>query len=75
MPHRVAGRRRRSSPGVGFPFAVYNLEPPAGTPAMFGFNAFGVIVKLQAMVRPGDFGIVIDTASSPRRSEASREAT
>ncbi len=49
--------------GVGFPYAVYNLEPPAGTPAMFGFNAFGVIVKLQAKVRPGDFGIVIDTGT------------
>jgi hypothetical protein len=49
--------------GVGFPYPVYNLEPPAGTAAMFGFNAFGVVAKLQAKVRPGDFGVVIDTGT------------
>lgn len=36
---------------------VFNLEPPAGTPALFGMNFFGAVVLIEAKVRPGDYGI------------------
>jgi hypothetical protein len=40
---------------------VYNLIPPPGRPAEFGFNLNGVIVRLDARVRTGDdYGVTID---------------
>jgi hypothetical protein len=47
--------------GVASGAAVYNVEPPAGYPAMFAFNAFGTVVKMLPRVRGGDYGIMIDT--------------
>ena len=34
-------------------FAVYNLDPPSGVPAQFGFNVFGTIIKLNGGLREG----------------------
>jgi hypothetical protein len=42
--------------------AVYNLVPPPGVPAQFGFTAFGVNILLNAGVRSGsDYGITTTT--------------
>jgi uncharacterized repeat protein (TIGR01451 family) len=53
-----------ASRGVGFSgdfdvlVAVYNLVPPAGVPAEFGFTIFGTNVLIDAGVRSGsDYGI------------------
>jgi hypothetical protein len=43
---------------------VFNVDPPAGYPAMFAFNAYGVVVKMFPSVRGGDFGISLDTGQS-----------
>lgn len=44
---------------------VYNLVPPRGAPAMFGFFYQGLIVNLRAKVRPTDYGIDIITSKAP----------
>jgi hypothetical protein len=36
---------------------VYNMETPANRPAVFAFNHVGDIVRIEAGVRPGDYGI------------------
>ncbi len=41
---------------------VYNLVPPPGVPAAFGFNPLGLAVVLTAKVRTGeDYGVTIDS--------------
>jgi hypothetical protein len=53
-------------PNVFGPVAVYNMVPPPGVPAQFGFNLFGSIVKLNARVRSdGDYGVSIDVRQIP----------
>jgi uncharacterized repeat protein (TIGR01451 family) len=43
------------------PYPVYNMVPPPGTPARFGFNVVGVLVTLNARLRSsGDYGLSID---------------
>jgi len=44
---------------------VYNLVPPIGAPAEFGFYYQGLVVHLRAKVRPTDYGIDIVTAKAP----------
>src|SRR5215213_142574 len=44
---------------------IYNLVPPLGTPAEFGFYYQGLIVNLEAKVRPSDYGIDIVTSKAP----------
>lgn len=44
---------------------VYNLVPPRGAPAEFGFFYQGLIVNLRAKVRPTDYGIDIITSKAP----------
>ncbi|MFL5817217.1 MAG: hypothetical protein ACJ76L_06405 [Conexibacter sp.] len=44
---------------------VYNLVPPRGVPAQFGFYYQGIIVHLKAKVRPSDYGIDIVTSKAP----------
>jgi hypothetical protein len=41
------------------PFPVFNMESPPDVPARFGFNVLGVVVTLDAQVRPSDYGITI----------------
>ncbi len=42
---------------------IYNLEAPVGMPAVFAFNAIGAVVRLTPEVRPGDFGITVDSGA------------
>jgi hypothetical protein len=43
-------------------FGVYNLVPPPGVPAAFGFNPLGLAVVLTAKVRTGeDYGVSVDS--------------
>ncbi|MGN6189047.1 MAG: hypothetical protein ACTHOE_09120 [Conexibacter sp.] len=44
---------------------LWNVEPPAGTPAMFGFYYNNIVVLLKAKVRPSDNGIDIVTETAP----------
>jgi len=44
---------------------VYNLVPPHGAPAEFGFYYQGLIVNLRAKLRPSDNGIDIVTSKAP----------
>lgn len=42
-------------------FEVFNITPPAGTPAQFGINVAGVIIRLNGRVRSGgDYGLSAD---------------
>jgi hypothetical protein len=54
-----------SVPSVFELINVVSVEPPAGYPAMFAFNALGTVVKMLPSVRGGDYGITIDTGQSP----------
>jgi hypothetical protein len=48
------------------PIPVFNLVPPDGVPASFGFNFAGTIVTLNARVRNGgDYGISVDARDIP----------
>jgi hypothetical protein len=38
---------------------IYNLVPPPGVPAEFGFNIFGLVVLLTPSLRPTDYGLTI----------------
>jgi hypothetical protein len=40
---------------------VYNVERPVDAPAVFAFNALGSVTRLTPSVRPGDFGITVDS--------------
>jgi hypothetical protein len=44
---------------------LYNIVPPAGSPAEFGFFYISVVVTLRAKVRPSDNGIDIITQKAP----------
>ncbi len=44
---------------------IFNIVPPHGTPAEFGFFYQGVIVFLKARLRPSDNGIDIVTEKAP----------
>jgi hypothetical protein len=44
---------------------VYNLAPPRGAPAAFGFVYQGLVVNLRAKVRPSDNGLDIVTSGAP----------
>jgi len=43
---------------------VFNVPPPAGVPAEFAFYYLGILVNLQAQLRPADNGIDIVTTRS-----------
>src|SRR5215213_2624880 len=44
---------------------LYNLVPPRGAPAEFGFYYQGIIVNLRAKLRSNDYGIDIVTRKAP----------
>lgn len=46
-----------------FSTPVFNVTPPEGMPALFAFNITGVVVRLAPTVRPGDYGITIDSGT------------
>ncbi len=46
--------------------AVYNIERPRNAPALFAFNFLGSIIRFEARVRPGDFGISVLSAQIPQ---------
>jgi uncharacterized repeat protein (TIGR01451 family) len=55
-----------SAPNVFGPVPVYNMVPPPGVPAQFGFNLIGTVVTLNARVRSdGDYGLSIDVKQIP----------
>jgi hypothetical protein len=55
--------------GIRVSFAVYNLVPPPGLPAQFGFDFFGIQVLLDAGVRSGsDYGITAHANSLPQEN-------
>jgi uncharacterized repeat protein (TIGR01451 family) len=55
---------RDSARKVIGPLPVFNLVPPPGVPARFGFNVLGTVVTLDAHVRSGsDYGITISATN------------
>jgi len=50
-----------NNPFILGPYPVFNMVPPPGTPARFGFNVVGVVVTLSARLRSNsDYGISVD---------------
>lgn len=50
--------------GATFTLPVYNIRPPFGTPAEFGFKILGVLVFIDAKVRDnGDYGITANLSN------------
>ena len=61
---RVNAERQTSN--VLGPLPVFNMAPPPGVPARFGFNALGSVVTLDAKVRNGsDYGVSIAVLNAP----------
>ncbi len=53
------------------PLEVYNIVPPPGVPARFGFILFGVQTFIDATVRSGsDYGITADVNDIVQKAEA-----
>jgi hypothetical protein len=40
---------------------IYNVTAPYGTPALFAFNYLGSVIRISPTVRPGDYGITMDS--------------
>ncbi|HEY2768053.1 MAG TPA: hypothetical protein VGI76_07330, partial [Solirubrobacteraceae bacterium] len=59
-----------STPFASKPFGIalplFNLVPPVGVPAQFGFNAAGEVIYLTGNVRNGgDFGVDVSSSNIP----------
>ena len=53
--------------GVQGPFPVYNVEPPPGVPARFGFRLFGTVITLDGQLRSdGDYGLTVAARNIPQ---------
>lgn len=48
------------------PLPLYNIDPPKGSPAMFGANVLGNVVLLKPSVRAGDYAITFDSGEIPQ---------
>jgi hypothetical protein len=40
---------------------IYNVEVPLGEAGMFAFNMLGSVIRLSPTVRPGDYGVTVDS--------------
>jgi hypothetical protein len=61
---------------VRFHFPVYNLVPPPGHPAEFGFDLLGIQVFLDASVRSnGDYGITETVSHIPQHEIVANSVT
>jgi hypothetical protein len=50
-------------------FPIYDLAPPQGSPALFGFNVGGVPVYLTSSIRTGsDYGLTVSMAGIPQNA-------
>jgi uncharacterized repeat protein (TIGR01451 family) len=60
--HTLAGTNTVQGTGtVAGPVAVFNMVPPPGVPARFGFDVGGTVVTLDARLRSGsDYGLSVD---------------
>ncbi len=59
-----------------FVLPIYNLVPPAGTPAQFGFTIYGTQAFMDAEVRSGgDFGITENIDNIPQQAIISNDVT
>jgi len=48
------------------PLPIFNMQPPPGVPARFGFNALGSLVMLDASLRTGgDYGLSVTARNVP----------
>jgi len=55
-----------SSPNTAGPVPVFNLVPPPGVPAAFGFSVDGTVILLAGSVRTGgDYGISVTGTNLP----------
>jgi uncharacterized repeat protein (TIGR01451 family) len=58
---------RGSGGAILGPVPVFNMVPPPGVPARFGFNVDGTIVVLDASVRSGDdYGLTVRAENIPQ---------
>jgi len=58
-----------ATPTIHVQQAVYNIVPPAGIPAQFGFNLLSAGVYLDGSVRTGsDYGLTITVHNAPQSS-------
>jgi hypothetical protein len=48
---------------------IFNLVPPPGVPAEFGFSVLGLKVLLTPSVRPGDYGLTIHSKNISQAKE------
>lgn len=49
------------------PSSLFNMVPPPGVPARFGFNVLGTVVLLDAHVRSdGDYGLTVTSGRTPQ---------
>jgi hypothetical protein len=61
---------------VSFALPLYNMVPPPGEPAQFGFELLGNRVFLDATIRSnGDYGITMNVAHIPQREIVTASAT
>ncbi len=44
---------------------LYNMEAPAGVPALLAFNFLGDVIRIEAGVRPNDYGITTASVRIP----------